>query len=83
MKRSHAVGASCSFVVCQLSVLNCSTYATDDQVAANMRSCGFMRLTPFVKTCQHQIGCCAGRGRVLKLTRFLHPASQLFRIDGV
>lgn len=49
MKRSHAVGASRSFVVRQLSVLNCSTYTADDQVAVNIRSCGIMRLTPFVK----------------------------------
>lgn len=83
MKRRRALGASCSFVVRQLSVLNCSTSAADDQVASNIRSCRIMRLTLSEQTWKHQIGCCASRGRVLKVSRFLCPASQLFRFDGV
>lgn len=81
MKRSHAVGASRSFVVRQLSVFNCSTYTADDQVAVNMRSCRIMRLTPFVKSIKSDA--VAGRGRVLKVTQFLHPVSQLLRFDAV
>lgn len=71
MKRSHAVGASCSFVVCQFSALNC-TYAADEQVAANMPSCGISRLTPFIKTWQIRRA-----GRVLKVARLLSE------IDGL
>lgn len=49
MKTTHAVIATHSFVVCVLSILNCSTFtsdAADDQVVLDMRSCEIMRLTP-------------------------------------
>lgn len=65
MKRSHAVGASRSFVVCQFSALD-STYAADEQLAANMPSCGISRLTPFIKTWQIR-----RTGRVLKVAPLL------------